>query len=131
MEIREIAALLLTAAGMFFLIASTVGVLRLPDFYTRLHASGNCETLGLMLSILGIAVYETSLLLSLKLIIIFLLVFVCNPIGTHVLGRAAYKADWPVWQKDMEDSAAEFQTRILERMRSQEIKTDKEKKEAE
>ena len=50
MGIREIIALIFLAAGLFFLIASAVGMLRLPDFYTRLHASGNSETLGLMLS---------------------------------------------------------------------------------
>ena len=48
MGIREIIALVFLAAGLFFLIASAIGMLRLPDFYTRLHASGNSETLGLI-----------------------------------------------------------------------------------
>ena len=67
MGIREIIALVFLAAGLFFLIASAIGMLRLPDFYTRLHASGNSETLGLMLSLLGLAIYETSGLVTIKL----------------------------------------------------------------
>ena len=55
-EIREIIACILLFGGLFFIFASAVGVLRLPDFYTRLHSSGNSETLGLMLSFLGLAV---------------------------------------------------------------------------
>lgn len=97
MGIREIIALVFLAAGLFFLIASAIGMLRLPDFYTRLHASGNSETLGLMLSLLGLAIYETSGLVTIKLIIIFVLVFLGNPIGTHILGRSAYKSHYPVW----------------------------------
>jgi len=98
--IREIISLIFIFAGLFFLVASAVGMLRLPDFYSRLHASGNSETLGLMLSLVGIAIQETQPLVIVKLVFIFLLVFLANPIGTHVLGRSAYKSDYPVWIKD-------------------------------
>ncbi len=102
--VREIVAIAFIAVGLFFLIASAVGMLRLPDFYSRLHASGNSETLGLMLSLIGLAIYETSGLVAVKLLIIFVIVFIGNPIGTHVLGRSAYKTNYPVWRKgDKED----------------------------
>ena len=44
--LREFIAGLFLAGGAFFLLASAIGMLRLPDFYCRLHASGNSETLG-------------------------------------------------------------------------------------
>ena len=47
--VNIIAALFMTA-GLFFLIVGAIGLVRLPDFYTRLHAAGLCDTLGLMLS---------------------------------------------------------------------------------
>ena len=55
-----------------------IGMIRLPDFYSRLHASGNSETLGLMLACLGLVIYEGPTLLSVKIIIVFLLVFLAQ-----------------------------------------------------
>lgn len=95
--LREIIAGILMAGGAFFLLASAIGMLRLPDFYCRMHASGNSETLGVMLSFLGLVVYEGATLTSLKLIMVFLLIFLGNPIGTHILSKAAYKSGHHVW----------------------------------
>ena len=90
--LREFIAGLFLAGGAFFLLASAIGMLRLPDFYCRLHASGNSETLGVMLSFMGLVIYEGLTLTSLKMIMIFLLIFLGNPIGTHILSKAAYKS---------------------------------------
>lgn len=95
--LREFIAGLFLAGGAFFLLASAIGMLRLPDFYCRLHASGNSETLGVMLSFMGLVIYEGLTLTSLKMIMIFLLIFLGNPIGTHILSKAAYKSGHHVW----------------------------------
>ena len=90
LEIYEIITALLLLGSLFFFLASAIGMIRLPDFYSRLHASGNSETMGLMLASLGLVIYELctgTVLTAIKLIIIFLLVFLANPIGTHILGR--------------------------------------------
>ena len=105
--VREIIAIVLMALGLLFLVISAAGMLRLPDFYTRLHASGNSETLGLMLSLLGLAVYEGGTLVAVKLIMIFLLVFIGNPIGTHILSKSALKTGYPVWTKKDEKGGEE------------------------
>ena len=103
--LREFIAGLFLAGGAFFLLASAIGMLRLPDFYCRLHASGNSETLGVMLSFMGLVIYEGLTLTSLKMIMIFLLIFLCNPIGTHILSKAAYKSGHHVWT--LEEDAKE------------------------
>ena len=103
--LREFIAGLFLAGGAFFLLASAIGMLRLPDFYCRLHASGNSETLGVMLSFMGLVIYEGLTLTSLKMIMIFLLIFLGNPIGTHILSKAAYKSGHHVWT--MEEDAKE------------------------
>lgn len=102
---REFIAGLFLAGGAFFLLASAIGMLRLPDFYCRLHASGNSETLGVMLSFMGLVIYEGLTLTSLKMIMIFLLIFLGNPIGTHILSKAAYKSGHHVWT--LEEDAKE------------------------
>ncbi|MFQ9935321.1 MAG: monovalent cation/H(+) antiporter subunit G [Phascolarctobacterium faecium] len=103
--LREFLAGLFLAGGAFFLLASAIGMLRLPDFYCRLHASGNSETLGVMLSFMGLVIYEGLTLTSLKMIMIFLLIFLGNPIGTHILSKAAYKSGHHVWT--LEEDAKE------------------------
>ena len=104
LAINEIIAVILLVCSLFFFLASAIGMIRLPDFYSRLHASGNSETLGLMLSCLGLVIYEGPTLLSVKIVIVFLLVGLANPIGTHMLGKAALKSGHPVWtNKDKEE----------------------------
>lgn len=103
--LREFIAGLFLAGGAFFLLASAIGMLRLTDFYCRLHASGNSETLGVMLSFMGLVIYEGLTLTSLKMIMIFLLIFLGNPIGTHILSKAAYKSGHHVWT--LEEDAKE------------------------
>lgn len=85
--------------GLFFIIVTAVGVVRLPDFYTRLHATGKSETLGILLSFLGLAFYHGISLTSFKMLLIILFILFANPIGTHLLSRAAYRAGVKHWEK--------------------------------
>lgn len=102
-SIREILAALFILGGSIFFIGSAIGMLRLPDFYTRIHASGNSETLGCMLSFIGLMIYEGPTITALKMAIVFTIVFLANPIGSHILGKAAYKSGHRVMTaKDLE-----------------------------
>lgn len=116
-EIRIAIAIVLMAAGLVFLIASTIGMLRLPDFYSRIHASGNSETLGLTLSLLGLMVYEGWTPTAGKLALIFLFIFLGNPIGSHILSKAAFKSGHPVWKlkKGMTNEEGETEDADLHR----------------
>ena len=100
---NEIIAAILLVGSLFFFLASAIGMIRLPDFYSRLHASGNSETMGLMLACLGLVFYEGPTLTAVKIVIIFLLVFLANPIGTHILGKAALKSGHPITPVDKEE----------------------------
>ena len=102
--IREFLAGLFMVGGMIFFIGSAIGMLRLPDFYSRIHASGNSETLGCTLSFIGLMIYEGPTLTMLKMAFVFLLVFMANPIGSHILSKAAYKTGHPVWTLKSKDA---------------------------
>ena len=97
--LQETLAAVFMGLGLIFLVGSMIGMLRLPDFYSRVHASGNSETLGTMLVFLGLAVYNGVSITSAKLLIILMFIFVGNPIGSHILTKAAYKTGHPVWTK--------------------------------
>ena len=93
-------AYLLLVLGFFFIFSGVIGILRLPDFYTRLHAMGKCDTLGVTLMILGMILLEGFNLNSAKLALIVMFVFLANPTATHALGRAAYRCGLAAWPAD-------------------------------
>ena len=82
-------------AGIFFFAIGVIGVLRFPDFYSRLHAAGKCDSLASVLVIVGIALYNladfspANLLVSLKILAIAAFVFVASPAATHAITEAA------------------------------------------
>lgn len=92
----------LMGAGFFFILAGVVGILRLPDFYTRLHAMGKCDTLGVGLMVAGLALQGGSLQDGLKMALIVVFVALANPTATHALGRAAHRAGLTPWRRDGE-----------------------------
>lgn len=92
-------ALVLVAVGAFFLLVGSIGVVRLPDFYTRLHAVGKSDTLGLVLVILGIVVHEGPSLTGVKLVAVVVFVALTNPVGSHALVRSAYVSGLRPWFK--------------------------------
>jgi len=82
----------LMAGGIFFVIAGAVGVLRLPDFYTRMHAAGMTDTLGAEMILLGLIVQAGLSQTSLKLALIAFLLFLTSPTATHAVIGAAHHA---------------------------------------
>jgi len=94
-----IAAALLIA-GFLLMVVSAVGVVRLPDFFSRLHASSVGETLGIILAGLGFAVYEGFTQTTAKILLIVAAVFLVNPVGTHLIGKAAISAGHKPWKEE-------------------------------
>ena len=90
---------LVLLVGLFFIAAGGVGVLRLPDFYTRLHALGKSDTLGVALTVGALALRGGATLTSVKILLIVAFVTLANPTATHALGRAAYRAGIAPWRR--------------------------------
>lgn len=79
-------------AGSFFTIVGMVGILRMPDFYTRLHAASVTDTLGAALICGGLMLQAGPTLVSAKLVFILALLFFTGPVITHALAQAALAA---------------------------------------
>lgn len=79
---------LLITGGAFGIIGS-IGLLRFPDFYTRLHASGITDTLCAVLIVFGLMLQSGLSLLTLKMLLILLFLLFTTPTATHALARAA------------------------------------------
>ena len=94
--------------GLVFFLGTAVGMVRFPDFYTRMHAAGKGDTLStmLMLSGFGLVMMEDfslgSWLLLLKILGIVLFIFITTPTSSHALMRAAFEDDeMPLGEKDL------------------------------
>lgn len=86
-----ITAALLLAGGVFF-FAGTVGLLRYPDVYTRLHALTKADNLGLGLVVAGLALQAGSWAEVVKLLLIWILVLLASTAGCHLVARTALRA---------------------------------------
>ena len=87
---RDILSWTLLAAGGSFCMIGALGLLRMPDFYTRMHAASVIDTLGAGLLLLGMVLQAGLTLISVKLLFIGILLFFTSPTATHALARAAH-----------------------------------------
>ncbi|MCL4464510.1 MAG: monovalent cation/H(+) antiporter subunit G [Chloroflexi bacterium] len=84
--------------GVFFALAGSLGMVRFPDVYTRLHAAGLATSLGVPLVLLASVIFfsNASAYLSLKGLLAIVFLFVSSPVGTHMIGWSAYRAGVPL-----------------------------------
>lgn len=114
MMVTTVLAIVFMLGGVFFLIVSCVGLIRFPDFYSRNHAVGKSETLGTILMLLGLIIYNGWALTSLKVLLILLFVGIANPTATHAVLRAALNAGlqpWTLKKKKQTEKSSEVMTR--------------------
>jgi multicomponent Na+:H+ antiporter subunit G len=82
-------------ASAFFFVAGTVGLLRFPDLYTRLHALTKADNLGLGLAVIGLAIRSGSLAVTVKLLVVWLLALLASSTSCHLVARAARREGVP------------------------------------
>lgn len=76
-------------SGSFFVIIGALGILRFPDFWARLHAASVTDSAGMILLLLGMAMQAGLTLVTVKLIIIGIFLFITGPTATHAVANAA------------------------------------------
>lgn len=96
----EGASAVLLLAGAAFFFAGTLGLLRFPDLYTRLHALAKADNLGLGLIVLGLALQASSLAMAAKLILIWLLAVAAAATVAFLIARRARQHGLVPWQRE-------------------------------
>ena len=106
-----ISVVLLLLIGLFFMLAGTIGFVRFPDFYSRMHATGKCDTLGEGLMLFALIIYETgyeglfkgdlehALFVSIKILFLIIFILLANPTSTHAIAKAAHDVGLQPWKK--------------------------------
>jgi multicomponent Na+:H+ antiporter subunit G len=93
--------------GLFVFFCAAIGFLRFPDFYTRMHATGKGDTLGILLLLSGLALYNLFIdfswlgfIQSLKIITVIAFWFLASPTATHALLKSAFDSGIKPYTKD-------------------------------
>jgi multicomponent Na+:H+ antiporter subunit G len=96
----EILSIIFILAGLFFLIVAAIGVIRLPDVFSRSHAVSLTDSLGAFLILVGIALHEGLSKNTLKIVVVMALLYLLNPIISHATIRAALRSGVKPWKKE-------------------------------
>ena len=101
----NIIVIFLLICGLIFFTGGAVGILRFPDFYSRLHPAGKLDTMGLLFMMLALSLFNLhhfslgTLLTSLKIILIVVFVFLSSPTAVHSIVDAGVRAGLAPWTK--------------------------------
>jgi multicomponent Na+:H+ antiporter subunit G len=101
----DIIVIVLLIIGLVFFTGGAVGILRFPDFYSRLHPAGKMDTMGSLFMLIALALFNlhhftlATLLTSLKLIVIVVFVFLSSPTAIHGIVDAGVRAGLTPWTK--------------------------------
>ena len=104
----DIIVIFLLICGLIFFTGGAVGILRFPDFYSRLHPAGKLDSMGSLLMLLGLALFNLhhfslgALLTSLKIMLIVVFVFVASPTAIHGIVDAGVRAGLTPWTRGEE-----------------------------
>jgi multicomponent Na+:H+ antiporter subunit G len=111
--IIDILVILVMITGLLFFVATTVGIIRFPDFYSRVHAAGKGDTLSTTLFLGGVILFILrdfswdALLTAGKLLLIVFYIFIASPTATHAIIDAGYEFRVPYWTRSLKDKGTE------------------------
>ena len=98
--------IVLVLLGIIFFVGGAVGIVRFPDFYTRMHAAGKGDTMSVFMVLVGLAVYQLSdftlanLLIAGKILFITIFIMWASPTSTHALIKAGLEEGQKVWTRN-------------------------------
>jgi multicomponent Na+:H+ antiporter subunit G len=98
----EFAIVALVAGGLFFAVVAAVGILRLPDLYTRSHSASKSDTLAAGLTLAAAALTFSASGSTIKTLLLLLFMFITNPTAAHAIARAAAEEGIEPWTRDEE-----------------------------
>jgi multicomponent Na+:H+ antiporter subunit G len=109
--VREIVVIVLCCVGVFFSLTGAVGILRMPDVYTRIQCSTKTITMGALPLLAAIAVGKGPITtFGSRALLVGVLLLVFSPATGHALARAAYKTGVPMWKGSVQDEPREKQS---------------------
>jgi multicomponent Na+:H+ antiporter subunit G len=95
----EIIAVAIAVVGSVFTILGAIGVVRMPDIYTRLSTAAKTSALGVTSLVFAATLLHGDMVLAVRAVFVIAFVFLTVPVASHLIGRAAYMSGAPLWSK--------------------------------
>jgi multicomponent Na+:H+ antiporter subunit G len=106
--VSQIAVVVLAVVGLVFSLTGAVGVVRLPDVYSRIHCTSVFVTMGAVPALLALVIGEGAISqYGVRAVLVGILLLTLSPAVSHALARAAYKSGIPQWDKAVADEPKE------------------------
>lgn len=99
----EILITVLLLVGASFLLLASVGIIRMPDLYSRLQAAAKASTLGAGCVVIALALHFSNFEISIRALLVVGFLFLTAPVAAHVIARAAYFIGVPMWENTLID----------------------------
>lgn len=106
MTIADVIIVVLVLLGCGFGLLAAVGVVRMPDLYTRMQSATKAGTLGVVCVVLAAAIHFGSAGVAVEAMMVVLFFFATAPIASHLIGRASYRAGVPLWSRTTRNDLA-------------------------
>lgn len=106
--VAEVTGSITLLLGMMFCLLAAVGILRMPDIYTRMQASAKAGTLGIAFIILAVAIHFQDAIVSLQAALIIAFLFLTAPIASHLIARSIYFYGKRGWETGALDEMADM-----------------------
>ena len=121
--INELIVAAFALLGMGFSLVTALGLIRLPDVYTRAHAASKSATLGVMSILIGVIIYFVTEdgFFSSRVVLGILFVLITAPIGGHLIARAAYYSNVPLWKSSVRDDLSQNKEHVEPKKRQDEV----------
>jgi multicomponent Na+:H+ antiporter subunit G len=101
-EYFDLIAAILVLGGLFFSFIGAVGLIRLPDFYTRCHAAGITDTLGAGMVLVGLMFLSSDPMVHIKLGLVAVFLLLTSPTASHAISNAAYTRGLVPWARSVD-----------------------------
>ncbi|WP_214770566.1 monovalent cation/H(+) antiporter subunit G [Exiguobacterium sp. s39] len=120
---NELIVAVFALLGMEFSLVTALGLIRLPDVYTRAHAASKSATLGVMSILIGVIIYFVTEdgFFSSRVVLGILFVLITAPIGGHLIARAAYYSNVPLWKSSVRDDLSQNKEHVEPKKRQDDL----------
>ena len=100
---EEILSQVMMLIGAIFILIASIGVVRLPDLFMRMHSNSKSATLGVLFIMLGLALHFDTLAIYIRALAVVLFFMITAPVAAQIIGRAAYFSGVPLWEETLSD----------------------------
>jgi multicomponent Na+:H+ antiporter subunit G len=99
--------MIVAALGIALMAIAGIGLLRMPDLLTRMHASSKAGTLGAILILAAVAIHFGDVTIAVRVVVVCVFLLITAPIASHVIARAAYRTGVPLAPETVIDELAD------------------------